>query len=201
MITLNLNTDGKRLKFTYAVANVDPDYIKGKFVMEFGDSNVSFPAKISDNLIIVELKTNNLFLRNSAGKVIKSKLEIVAGPDTFITPWHGEVKIIRGKAGKKVIKKDDLPVVKRPPKVKKSFMSPLEEKMESIKEKLAMNENKNIPELDENENPELQNFLNTPIEEIIYTEEELSERKEKKEQLSGILDIPMGELVKQLEEK
>jgi len=141
MITLNVN-QGKRLKFTYAVANIDPTNISGKFVIEFDSSNVSFPIRVSDNQIIVEIKANNKFLKQASG-IIKARLEIIADRDTFITPWNGEIKIEKRKPTKTVlIPKNDIPVVKRPKEVKKAFLSPLEEKMRIIREKLDKRDGK-----------------------------------------------------------
>lgn len=206
MITLNLDTDGKKLKFTYAVANIDPTHIKGKFVMEFGGSNVSFPIRVSDNFIVVELRTSNIFLRNAAGKIIKAKLEIVAGEDTFIVPWVGEIEIIKRKIKEKILTKADIPVTKSPKKSKnkkrkKEKKSPLEEQMDRIRYLIDKKEEEleNGDDLEE-DNLAFSDFLNTPAEEIIFTKEEIEERKKEKEILFNILNTPINELMDKLEE-
>lgn len=207
MITLDLNTDGKRIKFAYAVANVDPKDITGKFVMDFGDSNVSFPIRTSNNNIIVELRTDNLFIRNSFGKIIKARLEIVASRDTFIIPWTGEIEVIKSK--KKEIKKPDKPkTVKK--KVKEEIedekddsLSLLEQKINKIKSLTSKKDASEIKEirtkigkkLTDEEDYVFKDFLNTPIEEILFTKEQIEERKKEREMIDRILNISIDELM------
>ncbi len=92
MIYLNIN-ENKRLKFSYSVSNAHPENIKGKFVLDFGDTELGFPIKIDDRKIVTEIKDLDKFLTEGVGRV-KARLEIIIS-DTFIIPWN-EVVVING---------------------------------------------------------------------------------------------------------
>lgn len=207
MITLDLNTEGKRIKFTYAVANIDPTDITGKFVMFFGNSNVSFPIKVSNNNIVVELRSDNLFISTSVGKIIKSRLEIVAGRDTFIIPWTGQVKIEKSKIKEFDVQKSK-PVYKEKFKeeVKKEGSSLLEQKIEKLRNNKKEVINKIRTKIGrklttEEEESVFKDFLNTPIDEIIYTKEELEDKKKEMDRFSSILNTPIDELIGKVKNK
>lgn len=200
MIDLNLNTGGKRLKFSYAVANIDPGYIRGKFVMDFDDSTVSFPIRLDNNVIIVELKTDNKFIRNADG-VIRARLEIIAGKDTFLVPWNGEVKIEKRIQEEKTLTNDIVENETEDGVLLEERMSRLRKLVN--KENIVSTEKNNFN--DENQKEEnddiFDDFINTPVEEIIYTKDELTERKEVNERFSDMLNISMDDLIKKMGDK
>jgi hypothetical protein len=90
MITFKSDTC-KKMKFNIGVTGVDPAALVSKFTLLSENISVSFPAKMIDNDIVVEIPA----LENAVGMFegnISAKLEIIAG-DTYITPWEDTVKI------------------------------------------------------------------------------------------------------------
>lgn len=189
MITVNINK-GKRLEFTYAVANVHPENIHGKFVIEYSGLTLSYPIKIKDgNKIIVEIIPNKL-LRQLSG-VVKARLEIIAAGDTLLIPWTDSLEIQRESTAKIESRKEE-------------DISPLLEKLirakSLVKGKEVKREEKRIVEEEEivEEENIFGDFLNTPVEDMLYTQDQLREKKEREDQFAGILDISMDELVKKV---
>lgn len=160
MIRLNLN-ENKRLKFSYGVANVHPEDIMGKFILDFGDAQLGFPITVNDGKIVVDIKNLKRFLIEGSG-IVKARLEIVAS-DTFLTPWSGEVKI---SGPIKMTVEEDKPAfeyVEEKPLYK--------DDEDNLRRLLSLKEEEIVEEVKDEEVKESENifsnFLNTPIEELI----------------------------------
>jgi len=181
MITLKLN-EGKRLKFSYAVASVHPENITGNFILDFDDSIIGFPIKIRDQKIVVEIKTLGRFIREDIG-VIKARLEIVA-KDTFLVPWRGQVKKSKEKKEVKEVKiKEEKVIIEDNHDAENEFSEFLNTPVEKlIEKKVKVEEEETV----------FSEFLDASLDDFIEKDEK---KLEKEKVFSEFMDAPIEELI------
>ena len=179
MIILKLN-EGKRLKFSYAVASVHPENIHGHFIVDFGDSFIGYPIKIYEGKIVVEIKNLSRYIKEDNVGVVDARLEVIA-IDTFITPWRGQVKIENIKENIENIKENiNINEEEVKEEVNSDFSNFLDASLDEFKKK------KEEPKKEENH---LSGFLDAPLDEFKKKEEP------KENHLSGFLDAPIEEII------
>jgi len=175
MIKLN-TTEGKELSFEVQIEGVlNYDKIESYFTVVINEIRYSFPCKISEDSIVVDIPPLSKVIgqRIKEGNEVEVKLEVIADGH-YISPWSDTAKLVKPLVVEAKIKGDEILAPKVETKLVSEIKKPIKKVVESKQKKSSKKEinieefKKNLKEEDIYKIMEKLGSKNKKIQKIIY---------------------------------